>query len=414
MVKKREIAPPHTIKMILPQLYQTTLRTHLNEKQYITLQLLLLLIQVHRQVSLSVLASVFPQPIQRDSRRKNLKRFLSLPQLNIKLLWFPLIKDWISQEKTGCHLNRQQRRIRKLKNKKYQYWILAVDRTQWKNRNLFIVSIIWGTHALPLYWELLPKRGNSSLKDQERLLKNILPLFKDLSVLVLADREFHSPKLANWLDFNNVSFVLRQKKTFCFQEAPDQEYKSLQSLGFMPGMSKFYKKVLCNKGDEIGPYNVAVYWKRKYRNKKASKDPWYILTNLGNLKEALAVYRCRWGIEQMFKDCKSGGYNLEKTRVNETRFMALMLIITMAYCLATLFGQRLRELSINKYAERITEYSDKLSRHSEFSLGGYGQRWCLAMETWKNCSLRLMALKPHKWLYFQRGLAALSLMQQEL
>ena len=68
MVKKREIAPPHTIKMILPQLYQTTLRTHLNEKQYITLQLLLLLIQVHRQVSLSVLASVFPQPIQRDKQ----------------------------------------------------------------------------------------------------------------------------------------------------------------------------------------------------------------------------------------------------------------------------------------------------------------------------------------------------------
>ena len=83
---------------MFPTSYQTTLRAHLNESQYLTLQLLLLLIQVHRQVKLSVLASVFPQPIQYRSRKRNLQRFLVLPQLSIKLLWFPFIQRQFKSE----------------------------------------------------------------------------------------------------------------------------------------------------------------------------------------------------------------------------------------------------------------------------------------------------------------------------
>ena len=198
---------------MLPPSYQKILRTHLNESQYLTLQLLLLLLQAHRQVKLSVLASVFPQPIQYQSRKRNLQRFLVLPQLCVKLLWFPLIKYWIRQEQTGKRLNREQRRcVRKLKHQKYGYWIIAIDRTQWKGHNIFMVSLVWGTHALPIYWEVLKKSGNSDLKTQKRLLGTVLLLFKNYPVLVLGDREFHSPKLASWLDSRGVSFALRSEK----------------------------------------------------------------------------------------------------------------------------------------------------------------------------------------------------------
>ena len=202
---------------MLPPSYQKILRTHLNESQYLTLQLLLLLLQAHRQVKLSVLASVFPQPIQYQSRKRNLQRFLVLPQLCVKLLWFPLIKYWIRQEQTGKRLNREQRRcVRKLKHQKYGYWIIAIDRTQWKGHNIFMVSLVWGTHALPIYWEVLKKPGNSDLKTQKRLLGTVLLLFKNYPVLVLGAREFHSPKLASWLDSRGVSFALRQKNDFQF------------------------------------------------------------------------------------------------------------------------------------------------------------------------------------------------------
>jgi Transposase DDE domain len=337
---------------------------------------------------------------------------LLLPQLSIRLLWFPLLKYWIRQEQTGRGLNREQRRhLKKLKHQKHGYWIIAIDRTQWKNRNVFMVSLVWGTHALPVYWEVLKQKGNSDLSTQKRLLQAVLPLLKHCRVLVLGDREFHSPKLAQWLDSQSVSFALRQKKDFHFQAAGEQEYQVLKDLGIKPGMSRFYQGILCSKGDGIGPFNLAIHWKRKYRNSGA-KDPWFILTNLPTLKQALAVYCCRWGIEQLFKDCKSGGYNLEDTQVNETRFLALLLLVALAYTLATMQGQRLRKLGIDIYAGRIQEHTDKTPRQSEFSLGLYGQRWQYGMELWHDWVLNLIALKPHKRLYFQRGFYALSLIQQ--
>ena len=87
----------------------------------------------------------------------------------------------------------------------------------------------------------------------------MLPLFKSFPVLVLGDREFHSPKLASWLDEKGIAFALRQKKDCHFQVASEETYQVLKDVGFKPGMSKFYKGILCNKGDGIGPFNLAVY-----------------------------------------------------------------------------------------------------------------------------------------------------------
>lgn len=397
---------------MLPPSYQTIFRKHLSEQQYLTLEILVLLIQAHRHVQLSTLASVFPQPIKYASRIRNLQRFLILPRLSVKLLWFPLVKYWIRQEQTGHRLNRAQRRyLQKNKHQKYGHWMIAIDRTQWKGRNIFMVSVVWGTHALPLYWELLNHVGNSSFKTQKRLLGIALKLLKPYPVLVLGDREFHSPKLADWLDKRGVSFALRQKKDLHFQPSEQEEYHVLKEKGFKPGMSHFYVGVKCNKGDHLGPFNIAVYWKRKYR-KKGPKEPWYILTNLPTLNQTLEVYRCRWGIEQFFKDCKTGGYNLEDAKVNDARFLALMVVIAIAYSLATMHGQQMKKLRIEDYAGRIKEHKDKTPRHSDFGYALYGQRWIHGMEIWANWAVSLMALKPHKRLYFQRGLYVLSLMQQ--
>jgi hypothetical protein len=61
--------PAH--RYMFPAFYQTTLQTHLTDPQYLTLQLLLCWLQVHHQVKLSVLASVFPQPIHYNSRKQS-------------------------------------------------------------------------------------------------------------------------------------------------------------------------------------------------------------------------------------------------------------------------------------------------------------------------------------------------------
>jgi hypothetical protein len=182
--------------------------------QYLTVQLLVLLLQSHRQVSLARLASVFPQPIRYESRIRNLQRFLILPQFCLKAVWFPIVKDWLAQDFKVRHRNRAQRRaLKKLSHPKSGALIVAIDRTQWRERDLFMVSIVWDKHAFPLYWEILDKRGNSDLSTQKRLLKIALKLLKPYPVVVLGNREFHSPKLSAWLDERGISFAFRQKKS---------------------------------------------------------------------------------------------------------------------------------------------------------------------------------------------------------
>lgn len=77
---------------MLPEFYQTCLRSQLSASQLHTLEILVWLLQFHRQVRIERLAACMPLPILFESRRRHLQRFLILPQLSVALLWLPLIK----------------------------------------------------------------------------------------------------------------------------------------------------------------------------------------------------------------------------------------------------------------------------------------------------------------------------------
>lgn len=78
---------------MFPQSYQNHLEKQLKPAEYLTLKILVYLLQSHRQVSIELLASFWPYPIQFESRRRSLQRFLKLDCLNIESLWFPLVKE---------------------------------------------------------------------------------------------------------------------------------------------------------------------------------------------------------------------------------------------------------------------------------------------------------------------------------
>lgn len=46
----------------------------------------------HKTVTIEKLATVFPQPTLFESHRCSIQRFLLLPQMSIKLLWFLILK----------------------------------------------------------------------------------------------------------------------------------------------------------------------------------------------------------------------------------------------------------------------------------------------------------------------------------
>jgi hypothetical protein len=105
-----------------------------------------------------------------------------------------------------------------------------------------------------------------------------------------------------------------------------------------------------------------------------------LLTFLKSLSEALKVYQARSGIEAMFRDCKSGGYNLEDSKASVARLTSLVLLIALAYTCAGLQGQFIKLSGQQKYVSRLKELKRMTRRHSNFWVGLYGQMWIAALE----------------------------------
>ena len=80
---------------MLPPSYQIHLQSQLNRAEYLLLTLMINLLQSIKQVKLEALATALPLPITFESRRKKIQRFLSLPQLTLEKIWFPILQAWL-------------------------------------------------------------------------------------------------------------------------------------------------------------------------------------------------------------------------------------------------------------------------------------------------------------------------------
>ncbi|NJM18325.1 MAG: IS4 family transposase [Richelia sp. RM2_1_2] len=377
---------------MLPEFYQNHLKSQLTLAEYIFLKILLNLLQSIKKVNLEKLANALPLPIKFESRRKRIQRFLSLPNLTIEKVWFPIIEEVL--KKYFIH-------------EKVIY--LAIDRTNWCRINLFMVSIIWDKRAFPIYFRLLPKLGSSNITEQKGIIEKIIPLFKNYKICVLGDREFCSVKLAKYLQGLDVYFCLRLKKNE-FVEYQKDVWLELNHLGLVPGVSFFLKGVKVTKTGGFVGFNVAGKWKRKV-NGIAPKEAWFILTNFDSLESAISAYKRRFDIEEMFRDFKKGGYNLEDTNVKGERFISLVLLIAIAYTSATIGGQQIKRKGIQKYIARVKEYNRLERRYSSFYVGLYGYNWVIFKDNCIDLVVELMRLNPSKRDYYRQGINAMKLIE---
>jgi hypothetical protein len=69
----------------------------------------------------------------------------------------PIVKEAISRQlKAGSQL------------------VIALDRTQWKEYNVLMVSAIVQKRAFPIFWTLLDKHGASNLAEQQQVLRPVI------------------------------------------------------------------------------------------------------------------------------------------------------------------------------------------------------------------------------------------------
>lgn len=216
-------------------------------------------------------------------------------------------------------------------------WVLSMDRTNWKfgkrHINILTVGVVVHNVAVPIAWKVLPqstKRGNSNTAQRIKLLKSLSKLMQAAEIHVLTmDREFSGRDWLHWLDSKGVGYVLRVKSNTVVGRKLAHEHAATRG-----------RKPLARQ--KIWSLNL-FFASKRIENKDRRDSHLHVISNRFSGKEALDLYRLRWGIEQLFSHLKKRGFNLESTHMTEAaKLEKLFALVSLAFLYSFGWGCQLR------------------------------------------------------------------------
>lgn len=214
-------------------------------------------------------------------------------------------------------------------------YYLTLDRTNWKwgrkDLNILMLAVVHQGVAIPVYWLLLNKRGNSSTRERIALMKRFIGQFgKERLLGVLADREFIGERWLAWLQDEGVGFCIRIKKDAKVPNSrgnPVQVQRLFQSLKVGEALALPGARRMTGVDVYLGGLRLADGELLIVATEKACPD-------------ALKLYGKRWQIETLFSCLKGRGFNLERTRVTDRmRIKRLLVVAVVAFCWAHKIGE---------------------------------------------------------------------------
>ena len=201
-------------------------------------------------------------------------------------------------------------------------WTLVLDRTNWsigsREVNYLVLAVVTRRFRVPLLWTVLPGKGNSSTAARIALIERYLRHFPASTIgLLLADREFIG---ADWLEFlndNNIPFVIRLRENLRIVTEDGCELTLFARLHRTRQTRTFRGRLWTGRAGGT-TFGFAA---------KRLPDGWLVVVSNLPPRRALAAYRRRWAIESMFGDAKTRGLNIEDTRLTCPRKLALLMAI---------------------------------------------------------------------------------------
>lgn len=228
-------------------------------------------------------------------------------------------------------------------------YTLCMDRTNWKlgkcHINILTIGILVGKVCVPIAWLVLPqstKNGNSNFRHRRKLMKELLAIlpFPHIDVLLM-DREFLGQDWLKWLDDNKIGYVLRIKLNTVVGR------KLASELGATPGPKALGFQSI---------WGMSLYFAHKKIKGKRGGDL-FVVSNRFKGKQALELYRKRWGIELLFSHLKRRGFNLEDTHLtNKKKLETLMAVVSLSFLYSYGWGLHLR--TIEKQTAFVRRKSD--------------------------------------------------------
>lgn len=305
----------HTWKQRILELYPQERKTRVNNFTW-----LLVGIFESRSVYLSRIAGKIPGQAKRTSTTRRLRRFLDNPAIRVREWYAPLARQWLQAQYAMLHEVR-----------------LIVDGTKvGYAHQLLMVSIAYRRRAVPIAWTWVKHvRGHSPASKQIALLSYVRSLLPpSAAVFLVGDTEFGATKVLKQLDEWRWYYVLRQQTTTKVWTEAKRGWVSFDEHVQKAGQSFWLGAGYLTQSD-IYPVHLLVHWKSD------EKEPWCLATNLPDKRMALACYKRRPWIEEMFGDLKGHGFDLEATMLRSfLRLSRLTLAVAFLYLWAIATGTR--------------------------------------------------------------------------
>ena len=299
--------------------------------------------------NLSQIANYLPLETKAESRVTLIRRWLRNPQVKVwqfyKEVLAHVLSGWSDVE--ACLI--------------LDGVMIFGDRWQ-----IFRVSLRHGCRAIPIVWTIVEGNGlvkvaklKSMLEKAQRFLKRYVK-----RVTLLADAGFRDCDWAQLCQDLGWNYAIRIACN-TYITLPDGTSDRLDNL--VPvNRNRYFQNVLLTRETKLQT-NVSVTWTM---DEKGKPDMVPIITDQIACRARLREYGFRMSIEQSFRDDKSGGFDLEHTRLQHAQRIDHLLL---AMAIATLWCHELGEFVL-KQGESARGLVDPAHERT-LSLFQLGLRW---------------------------------------
>lgn len=219
-------------------------------------------------------------------------------------------------------------------------WRLTMDRTNGQfgkaDINFLALGIACHGIALPVFWSVLDKAGNSDTAERIARMERFLKVFGIAKIeALLADREFVGEAWFRWLQKQGIPFHQRLKRNTLVPNGWNRMMRLDVLFGSLkPGDCRHLP----------GRRPVWGCFVHLTALRPDGGDFLFIASSGAPQAEAIDARADRWQVETLFGCLKSRGFNFEDTHLTDTKRLAkLMGLLALAFAWTYKTGQSLNE-----------------------------------------------------------------------
>jgi hypothetical protein len=231
---------------------------------------------------------------------------------------------------------------------------------------VFRVSLLHGGRAIPLAWTVVKGKGLVKVNKLKSMLEKVQRFLKKhvKEVLFLADAGFRDCDWAQLCEELGWNYGIRVACN-TYITLPDSTSNRLDVL--VPEYcNRYFRDVRLTLQAKLQT-NVSVTWTT---DKNGNPEMVAVITNQKACRARLREYSRRMSIEQSFRDDKSGGFDLEHTRLQHAQRVDRLLL---AVAIATLWCHELGEFVLTQGEDSRCQVDPSCTR--TLSLFQLGLRW---------------------------------------